>query len=567
MKSPTFLILLCSLLIGPLAVAQKAETNPLKQKEASLRMQLAEMQASETLALDKLEDISEEDRQILEMEEEETAIAGLELLYQLSDNLLQQEEAGLDTTDLRDYIVRRMDAVPELVLRAMERNKDSLEKLRQEKDDASPSELGIIEEQIGVIENSNSRLFEIATLHIEKLQQLGVETADLRKRVDDVMRFRARLLAGRLKKLQADRTILNNRVSANPDDADLSLRLGAIQVAIDHNVQSLETIVRLMEQRGMDTTAYKTILIKSTGDLSRGFDLGVFWRIVQNGWKSLMVWIHEQLPGVMTKLMVFVVFLFLFHLLGRLLQKGISRAVESSRINISRLLGRMIANTSYRIVLFLGLLMALAQIGFSLTPLLAGLGVAGFIVGFALQDTLGNFASGMMILFYRPFDENDFIEAAGVRGRVNKMSLVSTTILTIDNQTLVVPNNKIWGDVICNLTDQEMRRVDLVFGVSYDSDIPKVERILNEVVAEYDKVLDEPEPIIRVHELADSSVNFILRPWVKTEDYWETYWYLIREVKMRFDKEGVVIPFPQRDVHHYHPEGREPGNPGTADKA
>jgi small conductance mechanosensitive channel len=129
------------------------------------------------------------------------------------------------------------------------------------------------------------------------------------------------------------------------------------------------------------------------------------------------------------------------------------------------------------------------------------------------------------------------------------MSLVSTTILTFDNQTLVVPNNKIWGDVIRNVTAQKVRRVDLVFGIGYEADIPHAEQVLHAIVKEHPKVLEEPEPTIKLHNLGDSSVDFIVRPWAKTEDYWDVYWDVTREVKMRFDREGISIPFPQRDVH------------------
>jgi small conductance mechanosensitive channel len=202
-------------------------------------------------------------------------------------------------------------------------------------------------------------------------------------------------------------------------------------------------------------------------------------------------------------------------------------------------------------ILVIGVLIALSQVGISMGPLLAGLGVIGFIIGFALQDTLSNFAAGMLFLLYRPFDVKDLVEAGGVSGLVSHMSLVNTTILTLDNQTIIVPNGKIWGDVIKNVTAQKVRRVDLVFGISYTDDIPKTEKILQEVVAAHEAVLDDPEPMIRVHELGDSSVNFIVRPWVKTDDYWETYWALTRAVKIRFDEEGVSIPFPQRDVHLY----------------
>jgi small conductance mechanosensitive channel len=196
-----------------------------------------------------------------------------------------------------------------------------------------------------------------------------------------------------------------------------------------------------------------------------------------------------------------------------------------------------------------GLLIALSQLGIRLGPLLAGLGVAGFIVGFALQDTLSNFASGIMILLYRPYDVDDLIDVGGVYGKVNKMSLVSTTIATFDNQMIVVPNNKIWGDVIKNVTAQDKRRVDMVFGISYSDDINKAEAVFYDILKSHEKVLDDPEPMVRLHTLGESSVDFIVRPWVKIDDYWDVYWDVTKTVKMRFDQEGISIPFPQRDVH------------------
>ena len=196
-----------------------------------------------------------------------------------------------------------------------------------------------------------------------------------------------------------------------------------------------------------------------------------------------------------------------------------------------------------------GILIALSQVGISLGPLLAGLGIAGFIIGFALQDTLANFASGMLILIYRPFDVGDFVTAGGVTGKVSHMSLVNTTFKTIDNQLLVVPNNMIWSAVVTNVTAQRTRRVDLVFGVAYTDDVEKVEKILSDIVAAHELVLDVPEPMIKLHELGESSVNFVVRPWVKTDNYWEVYWDLLRTVKLRFDAEGITIPFPQREIH------------------
>jgi small conductance mechanosensitive channel len=205
------------------------------------------------------------------------------------------------------------------------------------------------------------------------------------------------------------------------------------------------------------------------------------------------------------------------------------------------------------VVVVFGVLVALSQLGIEVGPVLAGMGIAGFVIGFALQETLANFAAGVMILAYRPYDVGDLIEcAAGVFGTVSHMSLVSTTIHTPDNQTRIVPNGKIWGDVITNVTAQDVRRVDLTFGIGYDDDIERAEGILRSLLEEDSRVVADPEPMVRLHELGDSSVNFIVRPWVKPEDYWDVYWHLTREVKMRFDAEGISIPFPQSDVH-VHP--------------
>jgi small conductance mechanosensitive channel len=256
-------------------------------------------------------------------------------------------------------------------------------------------------------------------------------------------------------------------------------------------------------------------------------------------------------PDIFFRLLIFIAVLFVFRILSRITRRVVRAASDRSSLAMSNLLKNMLVSISGGTIMAIGVLMALSQIGISLAPMLAGLGVAGFIIGFALQDSLSNFAAGAMILIYRPFDVNDFVEVTGASGLVKKMNLVSTTIATFDNQTLVVPNSKIWGDVIKNVTAQKERRVDLEFGIGYDDDIELAERVLTEIVTKHEKVLKDPEPNIRLHTLGDSSVNFIVRPWTKTEDYWGVYWDIMREVKIRFDREGISIPFPQRDVHLY----------------
>ncbi|MEM7168010.1 MAG: mechanosensitive ion channel family protein [Planctomycetota bacterium] len=241
--------------------------------------------------------------------------------------------------------------------------------------------------------------------------------------------------------------------------------------------------------------------------------------------------------------------LFVFRILGGIAGRIVGRVASGSRLQVSDLLRTFFVGTTRRVVFILGVVVALGFLGVDTGPFLATIGVVGFVIGFALQDTLGNFAAGMMILLYRPYELGNVISAAGVTGKVDAMNLVSTTMKTPDNQTVVVPNGQIWGGVITNITGNDTRRVDLVFGIGYGDDTVKAQNILEEIVMQHDLVLKDPAPVIQLHELADSSVNFICRPWSKTSDYWAVYWDITRAVKERFDAAEISIPFPQQDVH------------------
>jgi small conductance mechanosensitive channel len=268
---------------------------------------------------------------------------------------------------------------------------------------------------------------------------------------------------------------------------------------------------------------------------------------------QVSIWLKENGPDLLIKVVLFVAILVIFKILAGLVRKLVRRAVSSSKLDISELLQDFFVSVAAKLTMVIGFLVALSQFGVEIGPLVAGLGVAGFVVGFALQDSLGNLAAGLMILLYRPFDVGDFIDAAGMTGKVEAMSIASTTLLTVDNQLLIIPNSKIWGDVIRNVTAKDTRRVDLIFGIGYEDSIPKAEAILREIVQNHELVLKDPEPVIKLHNLGDSSVDFVVRPWAKTSDYWEVYWDVTREVKERFDSEGISIPYPQTDVHLHQP--------------
>ena len=245
-------------------------------------------------------------------------------------------------------------------------------------------------------------------------------------------------------------------------------------------------------------------------------------------------------------LAAFLALLVLARFVSSLVRRGIARVPD-----LSTLLAHFLVKAAYVATVVLGLLVVLTMMGVSMAPVFAVVGGASFIIAFAMQSTLSNFAAGLMIMIYKPFDVGNFVTLAGVSGTVKAVNLVSTTLTTPDNQTIMIPNSNVWGSIITNVTVNDTRRVDLVFGIAYTDDEDKAHAILKEVVAAHPLVLADPEPVIRLHELADSSVNFVCRPWAKTGDYWAVYWDITQQVKARFDEAGISIPFPQRDVHVY----------------
>ena len=244
-------------------------------------------------------------------------------------------------------------------------------------------------------------------------------------------------------------------------------------------------------------------------------------------------------------------------IIGRQLVKLILRlitvALEKSNVEDTvRIFVTNLLNTLLMILVFIA---AINQLGIETTSIIAVLGAAGLAIGLALQGSLSNFAAGILIVIYRPYKVGDYIEAGNYAGTVKDIQIFSTVLKTPDNKIVVVPNGSIMNGSIVNYSDQDTRRIDLIIGCSYEDDIDKVRSVLEDILKKEKRVLKDPKPQIAVTELADSSVNFIFRPWVKRTDYLPVYYLLLEEVKKRFDKEGISIPYPQSDVHiHNHKE-------------
>jgi small conductance mechanosensitive channel len=222
-----------------------------------------------------------------------------------------------------------------------------------------------------------------------------------------------------------------------------------------------------------------------------------------------------------------------------------------TRSKVDPTLVTFLGHVTYIALLTFVILAALGQLGIQTTSFIAVIGAAGLAIGLALQGSLSNFAAGVLMIIFRPFKVDDLIEGAGVLGTVEEIQIFTTQLKTPDNKTVIIPNAKLTSDNIINYTVKPTRRVDLVFGVSYTDDIDKVKGVISDVLSQDSRILKDPPPTIGLLEMADSSVNFAVRPWVKPDDYWGVYFDINEKMKKRFDAEDISIPFPQRDLHVY----------------
>jgi len=244
-------------------------------------------------------------------------------------------------------------------------------------------------------------------------------------------------------------------------------------------------------------------------------------------------------------------------IVGRWVALGVARLIKRVMLKgqADATLVSFVRNLSYVVLLAFVIIAALNQLGIQTASFIAIIGAAGLAIGLALQGSLANFAAGVLMLIFKPFKVGDYIEGAGIAGTVEIIEIFTTQLKTPDNKTVIIPNAKITGDNITNYTVKGTRRVDLVFGIGYGDDIDKARSIIKGIIDVDDRVIKDPEPMIVVSELGDSSVNFAVRAWTSVNDYWSFYFDTTEKVKKQFDAQGINIPFPQRDVHLYEHKG------------
>ncbi len=247
--------------------------------------------------------------------------------------------------------------------------------------------------------------------------------------------------------------------------------------------------------------------------------------------------------NILFAVVIFIVGKWLVGVITRLVKKLMTKA------HMDNILVNFIGSIIRSVLLLFVVIAALDQLGVNTTSLIALIGAAGLAIGLALQGSLQNLASGVMLIVFRPFKDGDFIEAGGTMGVVEQIGIFTTQMRTGDNKEVIVPNGQIFGGTITNYSKRETRRVDMVFGIGYGDDIRKAKEIITGIIEADERILKDPAPLVAVGELADSSVNFNVRPWVKSGDYWGVYFDVNEKIKNAFDENGISIPFPQMDVY------------------
>lgn len=412
------------------------------------------------------------------------------------------------------------------------------------------------------LRKASARYAELMVQLLAFGEAIGMTDEEMRAETNENLILGAESLSGQVLLDSMTLKELRTMRRADPANDELKNAEAAVQRKQVRSLDYLEQIVRLMEASGLAVADYRALLLAERGTI--GVEIlqrDVFMSLLANRIGKTRDAILAAGPNFVFRTLVFLSLVALAWFAARLIQALVRSLVHRESVQLHRLVEGIIVSVSFGVVFAIGLVVALSSIGISLVPMLAGLGVAGIIVGFALQDTLGNFASGWMILIYRPYDVDDHVIAGGVEGIVKRMNMVSTTIATFDNQRLVIPNSKIWGDVITNLTANRTRRVSIPVSVAFGEDLDRVEQVLREEMAAQEGVLAKPPPNVFVDNMGASEVVMMVHAWVRTSDYWTVLRSLNKRLKQRLDEEDMEIPYPQQDIYVRAMPGFEPGKP------
>jgi len=476
-------------------------------------------------------------------------LAGLDPAVAAHDSILSAAESHL-----------RFQA--ELTLEAIERVHAGLVELQHLRGSTPPDGLGRLESRIGEDEgNLNkwaARVVDIGRM----MEEIGFDASGIWDRIDRFETEHAEQLGNQLQLALLERRRAREQIEAARRigidvQQEQLLRFQAAEMRVEATVSSMTSAADLLDARGFDSSEYRLLVIRATGRVTEDvLNWKVLLGLAGGALHDILGWLRDRGPTALVRFGIVILFALVFRVIGWLAWQLVRFFLRLPKL-MADLLGRLVRPAST----IVGIAVGLWFLGVNPTTLLAGLGVAGIIVGLALQDSLSNLAAGLFILLYKPYDVDEIVQAGGVLGRVKRMGLANTTIITFDNRRFFVPNRKIWGDIIENRSLEKIRRVQATVRVSYDDDVVKVLRYIGETLKESDLVLDEPAPAIFVSKLDDSWLEVSVWPWTRTENWWalETQLPLILQVGL--SKRGVAVPYPRRriDISRETPPGSDTG--------
>jgi small conductance mechanosensitive channel len=541
----------------------KAKSSSEKLTEAEALMTRLEAGLDSVLALEQRAlAASYDEREVLRV----TAMRLIRTIVDAEENLVgrlrELEASGVNV----EAVTQRFRAFLSSEFNIYERSLDSwteeIEAQRNRRGTASPDELDEIQNRIDGARAGQDRILQRQALMLTMADSLGMNTASTWRAHETLLTSRAENLVGRLQIAATQRDQLKDKIKAaertGTQESEIvpdRKRLQNMERRVRGTAESLRKTADLLDRRGVDTANYRRFIIQTTGKISdRVLDPRVLFGLLRDFLAGAWQWLKDNAATVFVRLLILLTFVILFRITFRLIW-FILRLTVLSRM--SRLLADLIRRMVRPMGTIVGFFAGLWFIGVNPAALLAGVGVLGIIVGLALQDSLSNLAAGMFILITRPFDVDDVVQAGGAIGRVRAMGLANTTIVTFDARRLLIPNRKIWGDVIENRSAEPIRRADTTVRIGYDTDVDHAIEVIKGVLDKDERVLKEPEPLIFAEKFHDSWLEISVRPWTRNEDWWPLLTSLPRLFRIRFAEEGIEIPVPRHDVTRRDPKSAE----------
>ena len=502
--------------------------------------------------LEAAEPAEGEARNIMRLEAQKILEEMREHSVQIVDRLAKLDSTSAFADSARSAVGGHLTYLARFYQRAYDNLRDRLADMHNKRASVPPGELADFETLVRTDRDLLDQVM-IWTMDNTKLcEAVGLDAGRFWREFDGELQERASGLAGRLQVSDLERDRIRSQISAatkagaqEDELSGLRIRLQASDQRVAGLVTSLRKTASLLGDRGYETSEYQQIIIQATGEVTEQIlDPKVLLGLLKDFWRGFLRWIQENGPTILVKILILILCVLVAHIILRgawwltlLVRRKTAKLVQ----DLTRRLLRPLAT-------IIGLIVGLWILGVNPLALMAGLGVAGVIVGLALQESLANLAAGAFILFNRPYDIDDTVRVGGVLGTVRQMGLANTTILTFDNRRLYIPNRKIWNEVIENRSSEHCRRVETTVRIAYEEDINSAMEVILSALAEHELVLDSPEPAIFVAKLEASWIELAVRPWTRTEDWWEMTMRIPKVLRAALDAAGIRAPYPRGKI-------------------